>query len=101
MKEVGGTMRSTLKQPEFWLLLVGMTGAMLGVSFWVVVPLMAAGLSISSLPKYVALWPRARAAGGQGMWWRTVALSTGNTVVTSLLSAWLGRFIAWGWGLGL
>jgi len=31
-----------------------------GVAWWVMVPLVVAGLSIVSMPKYIALWPRAR-----------------------------------------
>jgi hypothetical protein len=36
---------------------------------WEVVPLIVAGLSISLLPKFIALWPRARAGGAQAAWW--------------------------------
>lgn len=47
------------REPEFWLLLVATLGATFGLSVWIVVTLTVAGLSISSLPKYIALWPRA------------------------------------------
>ncbi|HZO53723.1 MAG TPA: hypothetical protein VFB63_13495 [Bryobacteraceae bacterium] len=35
--------------------------SMFGVVWWIVVPLTLAGLSVSSLPKYIELWPRGEA----------------------------------------
>jgi hypothetical protein len=64
-----------LRAPEFWLLLVGCIAAAAGVGAMVVVPLIVAGLSISSFPKYMTLWPCAKRAGVEGAWWRTVARS--------------------------
>ena len=60
------TVRRALRMPESWLLFVASIAACFGVAWWVVVPLAVAGLSISSLPKYVELWPRVRAVGGMG-----------------------------------
>jgi hypothetical protein len=51
------TLRRALRAPEFWLLLVASVTATVGVAWWVTVPLVVAGLSIVSMPKYVALWP--------------------------------------------
>jgi hypothetical protein len=78
-----------LRSSEFWLLLlVGCIAAAAGVGAWVVVPLLVAGLSISSVPKYIALWPRARRVGVESAWWRTVALSIFNS-----LAAACGAFV--------
>ena len=49
------TGRQALRSPVFWLLLVGCIAALAGVEVWVVVPMLVAGLSISSLPKYIAM----------------------------------------------
>ena len=49
------TVRRALRSPVFWLLLVGCIAALAGVEVWVVVPMLVAGLSISSLPKYIAM----------------------------------------------
>ena len=49
---------------EFWLLIVAAVTSMAGVKWWIVVPLTVTGLSVASLPKYIALWPRARNVGG-------------------------------------
>ena len=57
------TFGRALRTPEFWLLLVTATGSMAGVRWRVIVPLTVAGLSISSLSKYIELWPRARDVG--------------------------------------
>jgi hypothetical protein len=59
------TFRQVLRAPEFWLLVVASLAAAGGVQWWVVLPLTLAGLSITSLPKYVAFWPRARLAGAE------------------------------------
>src|SRR5579862_2418456 len=60
---------------EFWLLLATAFAGAFGVGWWVGVPLCMAGLSISSLPKYMRLWPKAREVGGESTWWGTVGLS--------------------------
>ena len=72
------TLRRALRAPEFWLLLVASVAATVGVAWWVTVPLVVAGLSIVSMPKYVALWPRAREVGAELEWWKTIALSMFN-----------------------
>jgi hypothetical protein len=41
-------------------------------------------LSISSLPKYIALWPRAHEVGAEAEWWKTVLLSVLNNLHASL-----------------
>ena len=51
-----------------------------GVAWWVTVPLVGAGLSIVSMPEYVALWPRAREVGAELEWWKTIALSMFNNL---------------------
>lgn len=86
-----------LRQSEFWLLLAGAAGAMFGVPWWVVVPLVMAGLSIGSLPKYIELWPPARDAGADGEWWRTVALSAFNSLGAAVGVYVLGNLTRWLW----
>ena len=49
------TVRRALRAAEFWLLLVAAIAAVFRVPWWVTVPLVMGGLSISSLPKYVEL----------------------------------------------
>ena len=68
------TLRRALRAPEFWLLLVASAAATAGVAWWVTVPLVVAGLSIVSMPKYVALWPRAREVGAELEWWNDRAV---------------------------
>jgi hypothetical protein len=46
------TLRRALRAPELWLLLVASVAATAGVTWWVTVPLVVAGLSIVSMPKY-------------------------------------------------
>jgi hypothetical protein len=87
-----------LRSPEFWLLMVASLTAAGGVSGWIVVPLTVAGLSISSVPKFVALWPRARRAGAGREWWLMVGLSMFNNFATSCAAFLLGIAIHWRWG---
>ena len=87
------------RAPEFWLLLVGAFVSMIGVRWWVVVPLVLGGLSLSSLPKYLELWPRARDVGAQVEWWKTVALSTFNSLAAAVAAFVLGNFVGWFWGV--
>jgi hypothetical protein len=84
-----------LRTAEFWLLLTGCMVAAAGISAWVVVPLLVAGLSISSLPQHIGFWPRAQRVGVEGAWWRTVALSTLNNLAASCAAFLLG--IGWRW----
>src|SRR5262249_30639352 len=77
------TFGRALRAPEFRLLVVASLAAAGGVPWWVALPLTLAGLSIASLPKYVALWPRARHAGAEREWLITVALSMCNNLATS------------------
>jgi hypothetical protein len=86
-----------LRSPEFYLLLTACIAAVAGVSAWVVVPMLVAGLSISSLRKYMALWPRARHAGVEAAWWRTVALSLLNSLAASCAAFPLGIVARWPW----
>jgi hypothetical protein len=85
------------RAPEFWLLLVAAFTSMWGVAWWVVVLLTVTGLSISSLPKYIELWPRARNAGAEAEWWKTVALSAFNNVAAACAALMLGKVIRWLW----
>ena len=71
------------RAPEFWLLMVAGVCALGGVTWWVVISTTFAGLSISSLPKYIELWPRACEAGVQREWWITV----GQSALISLTAA--------------
>jgi hypothetical protein len=82
--------RRALGQAEFWLLFVTAVGGAMGLQWWVGVPLCVAGLSLSSLPKYIGLWPRAREAGAELMWWKTVGLSTFNALAASVAAFVLG-----------
>ena len=68
----------------------------LGVAWWIVVPLTLAGLSVSSSPKDMELWPRAETVGAQAEWWKTVALSTFNSLGGSGggICAWKPRALA-------
>jgi hypothetical protein len=59
------TFRRALRTPEYWLLLVTALAGCLGVAWWIAVPLATAGLSISSMPKYVELWPRVQRADAE------------------------------------
>ena len=68
-EEEQDTLRRWWRAPEYWLLVAAMFVSMLGVAWWIVVPLTVAGLSVSSLPKYIGLWqinvtiPQGTAAG--------------------------------------
>lgn len=93
------TLRRALRSPEFWLLVVTTLAACFGVAWWVAVPLAIAGLSISSLPKYVELWPRVRAIGAEWEGWKTVALSMFNNVAASCAAFAFGSVVAWLWGI--
>jgi hypothetical protein len=88
---------SALRAPEFWLLVVASVTATCGVAWWIVVPLATAGLSISSLPKYVELWPRMRAAGAEWEGWKTVALSIFNNIAASCAAFVFGVVSRWLW----
>ena len=91
------TFLGALRAPEFWLLLVAAIAATCGVAWWIVVPLATAGLSISSLPKYVELWPRVRAAGAEWEGWKTVALSIFNSIAASCAAFAMGVVSRWLW----
>ena len=92
------TFRRALRDPAFWLLLVTVVAGVAGMAWWIALPLAVAGLSISSLPKYISLWPRARDVGAEGEWWKTVWLSTLNSAGASTAAFVLGRVVHWlGW----
>jgi hypothetical protein len=93
------TVWRALRAAEFWLLLVAAIAAVFRVPWWVTVPLVMGGLSISSLPKYVELWPRARAVGAELEWWKTVGLSSFNNLAAACGAHVLGVFIGWFWGV--
>jgi hypothetical protein len=90
-----------LRSSEYWLLPVGCVVAVAGAGVWIVVPMLVAGLSISSLPQYVALWKRAQRAGVGGAWWRTVTLSMLNNLAASCGAFVLGVVfrLIWIWGV--
>ena len=91
------TFLRALRAPEFWLFVAATLAAAGGVKWWVVVPLCLAGLSVASLPKYAALWPRARQAGAEREWLVTVSLSMLNSLVGSCAAFLLGVAIRWFW----
>jgi hypothetical protein len=91
------TFLRALRSPEYWLLVVGCVAAAAGVSAWITVPLLVVGLSISSLPKYIALWPRAERVGAEGAWWQTVMLSMVNNLAASCGVFVLGILCRWLW----
>jgi hypothetical protein len=97
----GGTLwgkrQSFWRAAEFWLLLAAAFVSMLSVTVWIVIPLTLAGLSISSLPKYIELWPRAERVGAQGEWWKTVALSAFNRLAAAVAALVLGNLARWVW----
>jgi hypothetical protein len=91
------TVMTALRSAEFWLLLVAVVLSAFQQHWWVIVPLTVAGLAISSLPKYLTLWPRAEAVGAQHAWWLTVALSLLNSLAATCGCLLLGRVLAWLW----
>jgi hypothetical protein len=91
------TFLRALRAAEFWVLLITALSATCGVPWWVVLPLATAGLSISSLPKYVELWPRLRAAGAEWEGYKTVALSLFNNVAASCAAFGFGVLSRWLW----
>lgn len=91
------TVKRAVVSAEFYLLLVGCIAGAVGVSAWLVVPLLVVGLSISALPKYIALWPRAQRVGAEGAWWRTVALSVVNNLAASCGAFLVGVLARWLW----
>ena len=91
------TLRRAIVAPEFWLLVVTVIAAATGLSPWIAIPLAVAGLSISSIPKYIALWPRARAAGADHMWWSTLAMSMFNNLAASCAAFAFGIAARWLW----
>jgi hypothetical protein len=62
---------------------------------WVVVALLVAGLSISSLPKFIALRQRAQRVGADWEWWVTVALSALNSFAAACGAYMLGVVARW------
>jgi hypothetical protein len=91
------TLPRALRAPEFWLLLVASVAATAGVGWWVTVPLVVAGLSIVSMPKYIALWPRAREVGAELEWWKTIAQSMFNNLACACGVQVLGVSARWMW----
>ena len=82
---------------EFWLLLVASVAATAGLAWWVTIPLVVAGLSIVSIAKYVALWPRAREVGAELEWWKTIALSMFDNLACACGVQVVGVFARWLW----
>lgn len=93
------TFLAALKAAEFWLLLVAAIAAGCGVSATITIPATMAGLLISSLPKYGALYPRAKAAGATAAFWMTIATSIALAAVTSIAAHAAGLMTWWLWGL--
>lgn len=93
------TFRAALCSAEYWLLLVAALAAGFGVTAAITVPAVMAGLLISSLPKYSALYPRAKAAGATRIFWLTIAASILNATLAAIAAQILGRLTWWLWGL--
>ena len=91
------TFRRAVRAPEFWLFLATALAGCLGMEWWIAVPLATAGLSISSMPKYVELWPRVRAVGAEREGWKTVALSMFNNFACACDVHVVGVFARWLW----
>jgi len=87
------TLRRALRGPEFWLLVATGLAGTFGVPWWLAVPLATIGLSISSLPKYLAMWPRVRAVGAEWEWVKTIALSVFNNLGAACASFLLGMVV--------
>ena len=87
--------QSFWRAPEFWLLLAASGVSTLGVTGWIVIPLALVGLSISSLPKYIELRPRAERVGAQAEWWKTVGLSVLNNLAAAVGAFVLGNLVRW------
>lgn len=91
------TFARALRSADFWLLLSGCVAALAGLSAWLIVPLLVAGLSIASLPKYLELLPRARAAGVEREWLAAVGLSTFNSLGAAAGAVVVGWVVRWLW----
>ena len=91
--------RSAIRSPEFWLLFAAAMAAGFGLSGWISIPATIAGLLISSLPKYLPLYPRAKAVGAVAEFWATVLASTLNATIVGIAVFLLGRATRWLWGL--
>lgn len=91
----GMAMGRALRSPEYWLIVTVCIAGTVGMAWWSAIPAGVAGLAISALPKYVGLWPRARDVGVEGVWWRTVALSTFNSLAAACAAWGVGRMLAW------
>ena len=90
---------SAIRSPEFWLLFVAAIAAGFGVAGWISVPATITGLLISSLPKYLPLYPRAKAIGAVAAFWVTVLASVLNAATVGFTTFLLGRATWWLWGL--
>lgn len=97
--DTSSTPRSALRASEFWLLLVVVMAAGFGVSAWITIPACMAGLLISSLPKYVPPYARAKAMGADTAFWSTILGSIAIAATASIAAHLLGRFTWWLWGL--
>ena len=91
--------RSAIRSPEFWLLFAAAMAAGFGLSGWISIPATIAGLLISSLPKYLPLYPRAKAVGAVAEFWATVLASVLNATIVGIAVFLLGRVTWWLWGL--
>ena len=91
--------RSAIRSPEFWLLFAAAMAAGFGLSGWISIPATIAGLLISSLPKYLPLYPHAKAVGAAATFWVAVFASILNATVVGFAAFLLGRAAWWLWGL--
>ena len=90
---------SAFRSPEFWLLFVAAMAAGFGMSGWICVPVTIARLLISSLPKYLPLYPRAKAAGAEAAFWATVLASVLIATTVGIAAFLLGKATGRLWAL--
>lgn len=93
------TFGRALRSAEYWLLLTAALAAGFGVSAWLTIPATMAGLLVSSLPKYVLHYGRAREVGAVAAFWYTITASLFNAAIAAVAATLAGRFTWWLWGL--
>jgi hypothetical protein len=82
---------------EFVLIAVGIAAASAGVRDEVVMIAVAAGLQISSLPKYFGLLESARKAGAERQWLATVGLSIVLSIAVAVGVVAVGKVVRLMW----
>lgn len=83
-----------MRLAELLLIVGAAVSGLVGLTWYVAVPIGIAGLSISALPKYFMEMPRAKQVGAEGAVWVFVGLSALNSVLAIGLGYLLGMAIA-------